>query len=156
MLLSYSLAALVAFSGLFVGATLAFFTQEELPVGRRYFPWMQKLLLIAIVSVVLHALHVQLLYRIVAYAALLLLLLRTAVPNLYPFLGFLFFFSGVTQPILYLVSVLIFLYGFPTGSLLVAEPKKTGGKTMLKQILIRYGAFVPIAVLAQIAFQFFS
>lgn len=119
LFVNYVLAAVVSFLGLFVGASLAFTATEELKAGRRFF---------------------ILLTRIIFSLALVLLLLSYSIPwwliaivvvayftfdyhyriderYIYALLAVIFYLSFRNTNLFILESILIFLYGFPAGSL---------------------------------------
>ena len=143
--LQYVLAAFVAFSGLFAGAYVARLAKEEMPKASGYFSWFQKILLIIIVAVSLNLSSAGLVVRLVVYAALAFFLLGGRVRNVYPLMGLFFFFAGASG--LFEISTLVFLYGFPTGSLFMINLKKSEGvKRVVGSMLFKYGWFLLVAV----------
>ena len=154
-LLAYSLSAVVAFLGLFVGAFLARATKEEMPTATRYFPWLQKILFLIMVAVFFQHFKVSIIIRFVIYAVLLFSLLRKETINFYIVLAVFFFMLGQANQSMFTVATLIFLYGFPTGSLLVAKGKKLSRQKVIKKILKQYGLFLIISIGLQVLYSIF-
>lgn len=121
--LTYSLTALITFSGLFIGKALAHFAAEEMVAGRKYFLLMHKIIFVVIVALLINALNLNPFFRAVIYLVLLaalffLRMIRSEI--IYPLLGLIFFFGSKTE-LFMAISSLIFIYGFPTGSLLAKK-----------------------------------
>ncbi len=147
--LTYFLAATVSFSGIIAGAVLAFFTKEEMKPGRNYFELLQKALLAATAAVFVYYLGLQLPVRITIYAALILLLALSRSINssiAYASLGAVFYFSSFNKQPFLIISALIFLYGMPTGSLIVAGRIRTPKSEAVKKALITGAGFLAVAV----------
>src|SRR3989338_524612 len=119
-LVQYVLAVLVAFSGVLVGAFLACFAKEEMPTARKYFPLIGAVLFAVVVAFVLNHFSVSLPLRLVAYAVLFPFLLFWKF-DLYPFFAVFFFLLAHSPQGLFAVSALVFLYGFPAGSMFVVR-----------------------------------
>lgn len=154
-LLPYSLSALVAFSGVLVGAFLAMTAREEMPTGRKYFPWLQKVLLIAIAAVLLSYFNALLMVKIVAYAAFLFVLSRKQMFNFYPLLAVAFFILGQNSRELFIISVLVFLYGLPVGSMYVVRNRRMSLFKTLGKASLRYAVFPVAAVTLQLLYSYF-
>lgn len=124
--INYFLALMAAFSGLMAGIFLAFFAKEEIELGGKYLIMLQKALLMIIVVVFLNLLEIQIVYRIMFYFILLpfLLFINLKSEIVYFILGAIFFLSSQKAEMFLLVSGLILLYGFPTGSLAVKDFNK--------------------------------
>ncbi len=150
-LLPYSLSALVAFSGVPVGAFLAMAAREEMPTGRKYFPILQKVLLMAITAVLLRHFNAFLLVKVAAYAALLFVISRKTMFNFYPFLAVAFFVLGQESRGLFAISLLVFIYGFPAGSLYVLRSGRKGMFRTLGKASLRYVVFPAAALILQLA-----
>jgi hypothetical protein len=146
--LNYSLTAVVSYLGLFVGLALAFIAKEELKDGKKYFIFMQKVIL----SIVFVFLFV---FDGLSYILVLLLIGCIVVYYLknylkkkfddvfynYIILAGVFLFSLKELNLFIIESSLIFLYGLPTGSLYFHKDKKKVAFNMLKNII-----FVLVAV----------
>ncbi len=148
----YSLSALVAFSGVPLGAFLALTAKEEMPTGRKYFPWLQKIILMAVVALLLNHFNALLMVKAAAYAALLFVLLRSNVFNFYPFLAAAFFILGQNSRELFAIAVLVFLYGFPTGSMFVIKNKRVPLLETLGRASLRYAVLPVAAILLQLVY----
>jgi len=154
-LLPYSLSALVAFSGVIVGVVLALFAKEEMPTGKKYFPLIQKVLLIAIFALLLNHFKALLIVKLVAYSALIFVLSRRMMFNLYPLFAVAFFLLGQGSRELFTISTLVFLYGFPTGSMYVVRNRRMGLLKTLGKVSLRYAVFPVAAVVLQLLYQLF-
>ncbi len=155
-LIQYSLSAFVAFLGIPLGAFLATTAREEMPTGRKYFPILQKIFLIAITSVLLNHFSSPLLVKLAVYAVMVFVLLGKHMINFYPFFAVAFFILGQERIELFLISLLVFLYGFPAGSMYVVRNKKMGLLKTLGKASLRYAVFPVAAVLMQLLYVFFS
>jgi hypothetical protein len=151
--LAYPLASAVAFSGLFVGAFLARSAKEEMPTASRYFPWVQKFILVAIAAFLLNYFSLGIAARVVCYAVVILLLLRYGKINFYPLLGIAFFLLGQSGQGLFAVSLLVFMYGFPAGSMFIIRNKRISAYASAQGIISRYGLFIVVAVGLQVTFS---
>lgn len=152
--LNYSLTALVCFVGLFAGFFLAIIAKEELKIGKKYFVFLQKiiLLLIFVFLLVFIKLNYILVLLILAFIAVY------AAKNyfkdkfdemfyVYIILAVIFYLSSKELNLFIIESSLIFLYGLPSGSLLMRKSKK---ETLL--CIIRNIDFVLIAMALQFIF----
>lgn len=147
-MIAYILASLVAFSGLFIGAYLARAAKEEMPIASRYFPWVQKFIIIAMAAFLLNSFGLGIAARAALYAVAVLFLLRYGNLNFYPLLGVLFFLLSSSD--LFAVSLLTFMYGFPAGSMFMIRKKKLSAYAAVKGIFARYGAFLAVAFVMQL------
>ena len=144
--LAYSLSAIVAFSGLFVGAFLARSAKSEMPTASRYLPWLQKILVIAVAALFFSHFRVNTALKLIVYAAIIVFLLRAQI-NFYPFLAVVFFMLGQSPGSLFSVSALVFLCGFPAGSMFIIGTRKRMGRyTVAKALLRKHGIFLLIAI----------
>jgi hypothetical protein len=146
-LLNYSLTATVAFLGLFVGAALAFIAHEELKPGKKYFVWMEKIILLLLLIFLLNYYGIAIIFRVIIYLLLVATLLFKEINNryIYPVLAMIFFLSAASESLLFKQATLIFLYGLPAGSLFVNV--KNRKIAVARKLLINYGAFLIIALL---------
>ena len=125
-MINYFLVSFLAYSGLFIGMSLAFIAKEEIKPGRKYFVFLKKMVL-SLVIVFLFVLH-KLDYIIVlpALAIVLVYFYKVRVNKgfnedflIYLILGAIFYSSYKNTNLFVIESSLMFLYGFPTGTLLV-------------------------------------
>jgi len=153
--LTYSLAAIIAFSGLIVGSILALRTKEEMPTAKKYFPLLQKILYVAIIAVFLNHFKVGIIIKVIIYAIVIFAILRAKVLNSYFIIAVFFFFLGQSEKSLFMISLLVFLYGFPTGSLLVIYSKKMKWPEAVKKIILKHGIFLVVAIGLQFLYATF-
>lgn len=151
-LLNYSLSALVVYLSLVVGFILAIIAKEELKAGKKYFLFLQKiiLLLIFIFLLIYIDLNYVLVLLILAFIAVHLLKTKKEsdkLPYLYIILAVIFYLSSKNRNLFVIESSLMFLYGLPTGTLLTGKSKKETVINILKNIV-----FVLMAVLLFLIF----
>jgi len=125
-MINYFIVSFLVYSGLFIGLILAFIAKEEIKPGRKYFVFLKKMVL-SLVIVFLFVLH-KLDYIIVlpALAIVLVYFYKVRVNKgfnedflIYLILGAIFYSSYKNTNLFVIESSLMFLYGFPTGTLLV-------------------------------------
>ena len=152
-LLNYSLISLVSFSGLLVGILLAFTAKEELGPGKKYFILLQKLILLLVLVFLLNFFNVNIYLRIIIYVLFIyLMIINVKSQVIYPALGIVFFFSSKDINLFVINSTLIFLYGFPTGSLFAKKFIKKKNSFVLKNIFLNYFWFVIISIILKLIF----
>jgi len=152
-LLNYSLISLVSFSGLLIGMLLAFTAKEELQPGKKYFMLMQKIILLLIIIFLLNFFNINLYLRIIIYILfILLMIINIKSQIIYPALGVVFFLSSKDINLLITNSILIFLYGFPAGSLFAKKLIKKKKLFVLKNIFLNYFWFVAITIILKLIF----
>jgi hypothetical protein len=152
-LLQYSIAAVIAFSGVVIGAILAFNTKEEMPTAKKYLPLLQSIIFVTIVAVLLNYFKLNIAVRVLVYAAVIFVLLRRQRLNLYPVLAATFFLLGQSSQSLFMVSALIFLYGFPAGSLYFMHNKRMKWLELVRKVSVKYGIFLVAAILLQLLYS---
>ena len=141
-LLNYSLAALVAYLGLISGLMLSIVAKEELKAGRKYFFILQKVLLVLIFSILLVLRPGYLpIFLSVIFMNYLLVHKNLSSPMIYLFLAGVFYLSSIRLDIFIVEASLIFLYGFPTGSIVASKSIK---ESIMK--ISRYSSFVLLAI----------
>ncbi|MBI3034660.1 hypothetical protein HYY72_05880 [Candidatus Woesearchaeota archaeon] len=151
--LNYLAAGIVSFLGIACGIIVGLMALEELKAGRRYLEAFQKVLLAAIAVVFLNYLGMGIVFRIAAYAAVILLLasrINVKSAFAYPVLGLLFFASSKSGGF-FIVASLVFLYGLPSGSLVVAGNLKRLSKAddkaqLVISTLISHSGFIAAAL----------
>ena len=155
MLIQYSLSAITAFSGIIAGIILAFLTKEEMRVAERYMVRFQQALLLAITGSLIYVLKPPLFPGIAVFAVISIAVLLKPSLNYFPLLAFVFFLSAQDPLNLFTVSALIFLYGFPVGSLLFIKNKETSLPGLIKKAVFRYGIFVVLCIGFQLLYRVF-
>jgi len=152
-LLNYSLISVISFSGLLVGMILAFTAKEELEPGKKYFMLLQKIILLLIFVFLLNFFNVNLYLRIISYILFIFLMAFNIKSQLiYPVLGVVFFLSSKDINLFITNSILIFFYGFPTGSLFAKKLIKKKKLVVLKNIFLNYFWFIVIAIALKLIF----
>ena len=152
-LLNYSLISLISFLGLLVGMLLAFTAKEELEPGKKYFQLLQKLTLLLIVIFLLNFFNINLYLRIIIYLLFIFLItVNIKSQMIYPVLGVVFFLSLKDINLFTTNSILIFLYGFPTGSLFTKKIINKRKLFVFKKIILNYFWFVVIAIILKLIF----
>jgi hypothetical protein len=148
-ILNYSLTAVVVYLGLLVGFILAMMAKEEMKDGRRYFVFLQKLilLLVFVFLLVFIRLNYILVLLILVFIVVYLLKRKNELVYIYMILGVIFYLSSKTLNLFVIESSLIFLYGIPTGSLLTKRDKKESLIGILKNV-----GFVVVAVVLFLVF----
>jgi len=150
--LAYSAAALIAFSGIFAGAFLTFFTKEEMPTARKYFPWLQKALFLVMIAIFFNFFKVNGIIMLIAYILILFMIVKKQTLDYYPLLAIIFFLLGQGNESLFMISALIFIYGFPTGSLFATQAT---WQATIKPVLLKYGIFLLLAIGLQALYSVF-
>lgn len=150
-LLNYSLISLISFSGLLVGMLLAFTAKEELEPGKKYFLLLQKLTLLLILIFLLNFFNINLYLRIIIYILFIFLMtINIKSQIIYPILAVVFFLSSKDINLFITNSILIFFYGFPTGSLFAKKLIKERKSFVFKKIFLTYFWFILIAVVLKL------
>jgi len=147
-LINYALTALAANIGIVLGIALAYIAKEEIDVGRNYFIIIKDLIAIMILAVIMKMLGF---YAIVVVAVPILALIgllyiqyrkksnKKAKPCkqaiiraiTYALMGIAFYISSKEMPYLIIISSLVFLYGFPEGTLATDFKKPNKWKIIL-------------------------
>ncbi len=105
--------SVIAVLGLAVGAVLAKVSPEEMKPGKKYFSFLRKLMLTAFLVVL--ALYSNGMWQYILIGLVIGFFIR---------LNYLYFglaMASASGNLLFLVAALIFLYGIPTGSLMVEK-----------------------------------
>jgi hypothetical protein len=153
--LFYAATVVIAFIGLIVGAILSFISPEEMPTGKKYFPLLQRLILIAILAFFINLLGLSLPLRIIAYvAAVAYILTTTNTIAIYPLIAVLLFFSSSNPNSFFTLTLLTFLYGLPSGSLYAATAKASK-YNIITTLAIKHILFLVIALALPFLFRLF-
>jgi len=150
-LINYSLISLMSFSGLFVGMLLAFTAKEELEPGKKYFILLQKLTLLLILIFLLNFFNINLYLRITIYILFIFLIgINIKSQVIYPILAVVFFLSSKDTNLFITNSILIFFYGFPSGSLFAEKLIKKKKSFVFNKLLLTYFWFILIAIVLKL------
>jgi len=153
-LINYTLTLTVSFLGLILGIILAYIAKEELRPGKKYFILLQKIILTLIPSFFLFYLLKENISLLIISLLMFSILINSYSKKIkthyiYPILALIFYFSSKNIDLFKIQAFLIFLYGFPTGSLLTKVTKKNYIGIVLKHI-----SFIVIGLL--LFFVFYS
>ncbi len=122
------LALIVSYSGIFVGKYLSKIAKEEVEDGRKNLAYLSWILRLSVIIIFLASNNISLSYKILALS--LMILAEYIIKDNYSWLGILF---GLNPD--FLTSSLIFLYGFPKGSLMKGSYAKILKKTWIYLLL---------------------
>jgi hypothetical protein len=148
---NYISTSIFVYLGLLFGAILAYISKEELKSGKKYFILTQKIILLLIIISLLFYYNFGFLINLLLLTVLIILLsifyykkihIVNYSKTIYLLLGVIFYLSSFNINLFIINSSLTFLYGFPTGSLLINLKKKNYFKILLNHI-----SFVIIALL---------
>jgi len=125
-LLNYSLTAIIAYLGLFIGFILAIIAKEEIKPGKKYFLFLQKIILLLIFVFLLIFIKLNYILALLILAFIIIYISKTKNKMLYIYtiLSIIFYLSSKKLNLFILESSLIFLYGVPAGTLLTKKNKK--------------------------------
>lgn len=147
-ILNYSLISLIAVLGLALGAVIGHFAKEEMKPGKKYFLLLQKALFIASIAAVMYANRTNVHYIWIGAVIIFIYFYFFEKINqifAYAVLGLAFFLASETEMFLP-VAALVFLYGFPTGSMIKNR----------KSIIFCTIIFVAVAFLSYILIKSFK
>ena len=142
LFINYFIASLISFFGLILGIILIKIAPEEQKPGKKYFILLQNLFFILSVILLLYFLKIDM--GIIFLTAILLtyFISRIKIKNyfrksefLYFLLAIIFFLSSKNTSLFLTESVIVFLFGMPTGSLLFDRKKKNYFKVVLRSII---------------------
>ena len=148
LLINYSLVVLVTFLGLFAGFFLALIAKEELEPGKDYFRFLQNVTIALIIFFLLHYNSLPIWLTIMVALLTFFFVGKSKINPIavYLFLGVIFNSAFRNKlSVFILIASLIFVYGIPTATLLTYNLKHKKLK-ILKDILLKYGIFIPIAI----------
>lgn len=123
---NYSLGIAVIIAGLALGMILARIAKEELKPGKKYLLLFQNILVSAVFVSAVFSFESTFIKIILAAVLVYLVVFNYKFNWLvaYASFGFIYFSSLNNLNLVLLISALMFLYGFPTGSLIRAERMK--------------------------------
>ncbi len=136
---NYFLSSLVVAFGIFSGMILARVASEEIADGKRYFR-IFKLVFAAGLGLLFIIFNKNIIMGLpLSIILIALVFFRKDRPiYIYPFNGAILFFSQPEYPLFLISSILLFLIGFPAGSML-------RGKKGLVEALVAVSAFIAVA-----------
>lgn len=139
--LNYVLVSLAVFSGLLVGWLVGVIAKEELKPGKKYLVLLKRFLFCAVFLIAAIFIVSSIWLTLVFIGALIYFFageypLKDVV--VYLLFGIVFYLS--VERLFLLQASLMFIYGFPVGSLMYFEKKK------IKDAFLRYAWFIPVAI----------
>lgn len=134
-----------------MGMLLAFAAKEELEPGKKYFLLLQKLTLLLVLIFLVNFFNVILYLRIIIYILFIFLMtINIKSQIIYPALAVVFFLSSKNPDLFVINSILIFFYGFPTGSLFAKKLIKKKKSFVLENIFLNYFWFAVISIILKL------
>jgi hypothetical protein len=126
MQITYFLASIIAYMGLFLGMLLIKLAPEEQKPGIKYFIFIKKVLFFLIMLFLLYFYRIHYLLSILLLIIISILMLTgkmklNASAVIYFLFGVIFYLSYKQQDLFVIESVLIFLYGIPNASLMLKK-----------------------------------
>lgn len=150
--LAFSLSTFLMFSGIYVGIALSRIAKEELKAGKYFLITLKNVLLVLIWLAFLIGASFSMLSLVASGAFLLLILLRWKLRwNLdsgiidYFFFSLITFFISAGKNSFFIAAALIFVYGFPAGSLMRIKPG-------MRAMLIAPFRYIHFPIIANILF----
>jgi len=141
MILIYLIILILAFLGLYTGLFVSYFCKEELKPGMKYFNWLRHIIFLAILIIFFAKNPSWLLVILVATIIILFSLNKNRETLYYYALAVIFFLSwrynGFT-----IIAPLIFIYGFPLGSMHLYYNIKEKKKQVILKLFYRYAGFL--------------
>ena len=140
--INYLIISLISFFGLILGIILVLIAPEEQKTGKKYFILLQDLFFILSITLFLSFFRVNIIFIFFVMLLFIIIRLKIKIRNnfkkaelMYLILAFIFFLSLRNIDLFLIESVLIFLFGMPTGSLLFSKRKRNYLKVVFKNII---------------------
>ena len=154
-LAQFAAAVVISYLGLLAGFFLASITKEELPTAKKYFPWLERLVVLAVAAFVMNFFSVQIVAKAAAYGALLLFIVFSGNTKiLYAAFGAAIFAVSGDSNMLLVTAALVFLFGLLSGS--DSFNVKLRKKDMAKAAAKVFARNLPYPAVAIILFLAFS
>ena len=124
---TYFLVSTISFSGLIFGMITTFIAKDELKQGKKYFIALQNVIVALSTGILAYSYKIDLYF--VTILTLLVFFVLYLIENvkksylIYPLFAIIFYISSGITSFFVVESALIFLYGFPTSSLLIRKKK---------------------------------
>lgn len=147
--LNYALTLLVSFLGLFMGMALAFIAPEELKAGRKNFVLFTRIIFAVILALLLLYFNIHWLFVflfVVGYFALDYNY-RIDERYVYALMAAVFILSAGNTTLLILEASLIFMYGFPAGTLFSEKLVKKSIFAAAGKLFLNYMHYLVICAL---------
>ncbi len=115
--LQFAAAVVVSYLGLLAGFILASMTREELPTAKKYFPWLERLVVLAVAAVMMNFFGLNVAAKAAVYVLLLLFFIYGYSTRLvYSAFGAVTFVASKNSAIFLTTAALVFLFGLLSGS----------------------------------------
>ena len=115
--LQFAAAVVISYLGLLAGFFLATMTREELPTAKKYFPWLEKLVILAVAAFTLNFFNVNIFAKAAAYVLLLLFFIYSYNTKfVYAAFGAIVFAVSKNSSMFLITAALVFLFGLLSGS----------------------------------------
>ncbi len=117
LFLQFAAAVVISWLGLLAGFILATMTKEELPTAKKYFPWLEKLVALAVAAFVMDFFSLSLVAKAAAYVVLLAFFIFSYNAKfVYAAFGAAVFAVSRNSSMLLITAALVFLFGLLSGS----------------------------------------
>ncbi len=148
MFFTYLITLIIAFLGLFLGLLIGYFVEEELEPGRKYFDVMRHALFVVIL-ILFFVKNPSFLFIIFVGLVIIIFSFSKHREILYYYAPALIFFLSWRFNGFTLIAPLIFLYGFPVGSIYLYNhlKEKKKKKKMALGIFRQYVGFLIVGIL---------
>ncbi len=137
-ILSYALAAIVAYLGIAAGLVIIRSAKEEQKAGKRYFLALQKTVLILIFISLFYFMDISLLLILSAAISAAAYHKNGSSYYMYPVFAVLFYMGSISKELLFILAVLLFIYGLAVSGILFTK------KNYL-EILVKHSSFLLIS-----------
>ncbi|MBI2133195.1 hypothetical protein HYU11_00785 [Candidatus Woesearchaeota archaeon] len=129
---SYFLSVIASSLGIAAGIMISTSAKEELKKGKDYFVILKKALLAASTVLILNIIGAGTTIKLLAYvAAIALLYIEMNNIIIYSLLGLMIFLASPSQKSLIIITSMVFIIGIAEGSILTANNRKLGIKSLL-------------------------
>lgn len=146
MLLSYIILLIIIFLGLFIGLLIGYMAKEELKPGKKYFDILRHALFISIL-VVFFVKNPSVVFIIFIAALVIIFSFSKHRETLYYYVLAVIFFLSWHYNGFALLAPLIFLYGFPIGSIYLYNHIKKKKKQVILGLLKQYVGFLVVGII---------
>jgi hypothetical protein len=148
-MMQYLILSVLVFLGAFCGLAVGKIAQEELEPGRAYLKWLMHIIFVAVLAIFLY-LNQSIAFLLTIPVIIILFSFSKRYETLWyyalaPIMFISYNYNGFS-----IIAPLIFLYGFPLGSLLLSENTKGSWKKILSLIILRYGWFLLLSICFQL------
>jgi hypothetical protein len=141
MIVIYLLTLVLAFLGLYAGLIVSYFCKEELKPGMDYLNWLMHIIFIAILAI-FFVKNPSWLFIILVSAIIIFFSLSKNRETLYYYALAIIFFLSWRYNGFAMIAPLIFLYGFPLGSMHLYYNIKEKKKQVIMKLFYRYVGFL--------------